>query len=102
MDKLYRIVLVEECPASTFGRDLLIGLIGGFGGFGRPRSRDSFKRGSYGFFPRGLTGSVVSRDGRKYFEPDAAQEGLDLFMDPDQPNAYFSYSLVKGHYKVIE
>ncbi|OFW79269.1 MAG: hypothetical protein A2201_07280 [Alicyclobacillus sp. RIFOXYA1_FULL_53_8] len=95
-ENLYRIEIVEQCPANTFWRSVLLG-----GGFGRPRGKDSFKRGSLGFFPVGLTGWVVSRNDRKYFEPDADQDGLDLFMDPNQPYTYFPYSLVAGHYKVI-
>ncbi|AKA69509.1 hypothetical protein [Clostridium scatologenes] len=64
--KLYRIEIIERCYYSPiYGT-----------GTAMPSFESVKKNGNFGSIPKGITGWIVEKLGKKYFRPDENQEGI--------------------------
>lgn len=89
--KLYRIKITERCYCSPpYGT-----------GTAMPSFQSVKKNGNFGSIPKGFTGWIVEKLGKKYFRPGENQEGIELFTPANQPIVLIPYSKIDGNYKKI-
>lgn len=89
--KLYRIEITERCYYSPiYGT-----------GTAMPSFESIEKNGNFGSIPKGITGWIVEKLGKKYFRPDENQEGIELFTPANQPIVLIPYNKIDGNYKKI-